>query len=126
MTVLDAKIEMAGTDPETGYSSFKLGSFEFRRDEYFAHVTWPKGSHIMEIDRFLRAMVRDIGWGFFYGWIFFDDIFGTTNHYGTVDVFAGAYDRGCKEAGIDWLETFSAEAVSEAFTTIRQDWMSEG
>ena len=96
MTVLDAKVEMTGTDPETGYSSFKLGSFEFRRDEYFAHVTWPKGSHIIEIDRFLRAMVRDIGWGFFYGWIFFDDIFGTTNHYGTVDIFAGSYDRGCK------------------------------
>ena len=114
MTVLDAKIEMTGTDPETGYSSFRLGSFEFRRDEYFAHVTWPKGSHIMEIDRFLRAMVRDIGWGFFYGWIFFDDI------------FAGAYDRGCKEAGIELLETFPAEAVSEAFTTISQDWISEG
>ena len=60
-----------------------------------------KGSHIIEIDRFLRATVRDIGWGFFYGWIFFDDVFGTTNHYGTVDVFAGSYDRGCKEAGID-------------------------
>ncbi len=25
--------------------------------------SWPKGSHIIEIDRFLRAMVRDIGWG---------------------------------------------------------------
>jgi hypothetical protein len=126
MTVMDAKVEKTGTDPDTGYSSFRLGSFEFRRDEYFAHVTWPKGSHIMEIDRFLRAMVRDIGWGFFYGWIFFDDIFGTTNHYGTVDIFAGSYDRGCKEAGIDWLETFPAEAVAEAFETISRDWISEG
>ena len=126
MTVLDAKVEKTGTDPDTGYSSFRLGSFEFRRDEYFAHVTWPKGSHIIEVDRFLRAMVRDIGWGFFYGWIFFDDIFGTTNHYGTVDMFAGSYDRGCKETGIDWLETFPAEVVAEAFETISRDWISEG
>ena len=107
-----AKVTKTGTDPDTGYSSFKLGSFEFSRDEYFAHVTWPKGSHIIEIDRFLRAMVRDIGWGFFYGWIFFDDVFGTTNHYGTVDIFAGTYDRGSKEAGIDLLETYPAESVA--------------
>jgi hypothetical protein len=86
----------------------------------------PKGSHIIEIDRFLRAMVRDIGWGFFYGWIFFDDIFGTTNHYGTVDVFAGAYDKGYKDQGLDHLETFPAEVVKEAFETISQNWINEG
>ncbi|MBN8832620.1 MAG: hydroxyquinol 1,2-dioxygenase [Sphingomonadales bacterium] len=126
MTVLDHTITRVSVDEVTGYTSFKLGSFEFRRDEYFAHITWPKGSHIIEIDRFLRAMVRDIGWGFFYGWIFFDDVFGTTNHYGTVDVFAGSYDRGCKEAGIDFLETFSAQAVSEAFEAISRDWISNG
>ena len=126
MTVLDAKVEMTGTDAETGYSSFRLGSFEFRRDEYFAHVKWPKGSHIIEIDRFLRAMVRDIGWGFFYGWIFFDDIFGTTNHYGTVDLFAGSYDEGYKAKGLDHLETFSAETVREAFETISRNWINQG
>ena len=126
MTVMDAKVEMTGTDPDTGYSSFRLGSFEFRRDEYFAHIEWPKGSHIIEIDRFLRAMVRDIGWGFFYGWIFFDDIFGTTNHYGTVDLFAGAYDKGYKDQGLDHLETFPAEAVKEAFETISRNWINEG
>jgi hypothetical protein len=119
-------IVATGTDEATGYDSFRLGGFEFARDEYFAHVSWPKGSHIIEIDRFLRAMVRDIGWGFFYGWIFFDDIFGTTNHYGTVDVFAGSYDRGYKEQGIDHLETFPAEVVAEAFTTIARNWISEG
>ncbi|MFC3101742.1 hydroxyquinol 1,2-dioxygenase [Altererythrobacter lauratis] len=126
MSVLDAKVERLSTDPATGYTAFRLGSFTFRRDEYFAHVSWPKGSHIIEVDRFLRAMVRDIGWGFFYGWIFFDDIFGTTNHYGTVDIFAGSYDKGYREAGIDHLETFTAEAVSEAFEAISRDWISEG
>src|SRR6185369_8853563 len=113
-------------DPVLGYRKFKFGSFTFERDAYFVHVRWPKGMHTIEVDRFLRAMVRDIGWGFFYGWIFFDDIFGTTNHYGTVDIFAGSYDRGCKEAGIDLLETFPAANVAQAFETIARDWISEG
>jgi hypothetical protein len=121
-----SKVTATGTNPDTGYDSFRLGGFEFSRDEYFAHVRWPKGTHIIEIDRFLRAMVRDIGWGFFYGWIFFDDIFGTTNHYGTVDIFAGAYDRGFTGQGIDYLETFPAEVVSEAFETIARNWINEG
>src|SRR5215470_16023117 len=102
-------------DPVLGYRKFKFGSFTFERDAYFVHVRWPKGMHTIEVDRFLRAMVRDIGWGFFYGWIFFDDIFGTTNHYGTVDLFAGSYDEGYKAKGLDHLETFSAETVKEAF-----------
>ncbi len=80
----------------------------------------------MEIDRFLRAMVRDIGWGFFYGWIFFDDVFGTQNHYGTVDIYAGTYNSGHKAKGVDLLETFNAEDVKKAFETISQDWISEG
>ena len=126
MPVPESTVSKVSTDPDHGYSTFSLGSFTFARDEYFAHISWPRGTHIIEIDRFLRAMVRDVGWGFFYGWIFFDDVFGTTNHYGTVDIFAGSYDRGCKEAGIEWLETFPAEAVKDAFETIARDWISEG
>src|SRR5690606_36941944 len=59
-TAMDATtptIAATGTDPDTGYTRYRLGGFEFARDEYFAHVSWPKGSHIIEIDRFLRAMV---------------------------------------------------------------------
>lgn len=126
MDAITTRITATGTSPDTGYTGYRLGSFEFTRDEYFAHVSWPKGSHIIEIDRFLRAMVRDIGWGFFYGWIFFDDIFGTTNHYGTVDLFAGSYDEGYKAKGLDHLETFSAETVREAFETISRNWINEG
>jgi hypothetical protein len=125
----DAKspeIVKSASPNKQGYHSFQFGPWTFERDEYFVHVGWPKGKHVMEVDRFLRGMVRDIGWGFFYGWIFFDDIFGTTNHYGTVDIFAGAYDKGCKAAGIDFLETYTAEAVSRAFETISTDWISEG
>ena len=124
--VKSAQAVPGSVDPDTGYRSFQFGSFNFRRDEYFVHITWPKGKHQIEIDRFLRAMVRDIGWGFFYGWIFFDDIFGTHNHYGTVDIFAGSYDRGCKEAGIDYLETFKSEDVAAAFEVISKDWINEG
>ncbi len=126
MDIQASTITSTGTDPDTGYDEFRLGGFTFRRDEYFAHVEWPKGSHIIEIDRFLRAMVRDVGWGFFYGWIFFDNIFGTTNKYGTVDVFAGAYDAGYKAQGLDHLETFPAEVVKEAFETISRNWINEG
>ncbi|MDT8398707.1 MAG: hydroxyquinol 1,2-dioxygenase [Pseudomonadales bacterium] len=113
-------------DPVLGYRSFTLGGFTFTRDAYFVHITWPKGTHTIEVDRFLRAMVRDIGWGFFYGWIFFDDVFGTQNHYGTVDIFAGTYSRGHKDTGVDYLETFATNDVREAFETIARDWINEG
>lgn len=121
-----ADVKTLGKDAQLGYSEFQFGSFKFRRDEYFAHVTWPKGTRIIEIDRFLRALVRDIGWQFFYGWIFFDDVFGTQNHYGTVDIFAGSYDQGYKAAKTDFMETFPTDKVVTAFDTIARDWISEG
>src|SRR5215472_2782090 len=98
--MVNTEVELIASAPDSalGYKSFQFGNFKFERDEYFVHVTWPKGTHTIEVDRFLRAMVRDIGWGFFYGWIFFDDVFGTHNHYGTVDIFAGTYDQGCRAA----------------------------
>ncbi len=71
-------------------------------------------------------MVRDIGWGFFYGWIFFDDVFGTQNHYGTVDIFAGTYSKGHRDTKVDFLETFNTADVREAFETISVNWINEG
>ena len=70
-----------------GYRSFALGVFKFERDEYFAHINWPGGSHTMSVETFLRALIRDLAWNFFYGMVNFDHVFGTTNHYGNVDVF---------------------------------------
>ncbi len=113
-------------DPVLGYRKFTFGSFTFERDAYFVHVRWPKGLHTIEVDRFLRAMVRDIGWGFFYGWIFFDDVFGTQNHYGTVDIFAGTYSKGHRDTGVDFLETFNTDDVRAAFETISVNWINEG
>ena len=63
-----------------GYRTFALGGFKFERDEYFAHIAWPGGTHSMPVDLFLRAMIRDLAWSFFYGTVNFDGIFGTTNH----------------------------------------------
>ena len=41
-----------------GYHDFTLGDFSFRRDEYFAHLKWPGGSHIAPVDKFLKAVHR--------------------------------------------------------------------
>jgi hypothetical protein len=126
MVNTEAKLIASAPDAALGYRSFQFGSFKFERDEYFVHITWPRGTHTIEADRFLRAMVRDIGWGFFYGWIFFDDVFGTHNHYGTVDIFAGTYSKGHRTAGVDFLETFPSDSVAAAFEGISRDWISVG
>ena len=42
--------------------------------------------------------MRDVAWNFFYGIVNFDEVFGTINHYGTVDVFAGLYNAGYHSA----------------------------
>ena len=97
-----------------GYNDFTLGGFNFRRDEYFAHITWSTldgrpMSHTMDAGNFLRALMRDVAWGFFYGWVNFDDVIGTVNHYGTVDMYAGSFNGAMKDAGIDRMENFPTD-----------------
>ena len=98
-------------DAVTGYRTFQLGDFEFSRDAYFATVKWPVNgqtrSHQIPADDFLRAMMRDVAWGFFYGWVNFDHVIGTRNHYGKVDLYAGSYNASFKEAGIDFHRSSS-------------------
>lgn len=118
--------EVRPADNETGYQSFKAGSFEFRRDEYFAHIVWPKGRHVLAIDVFLRALMRDVAWGFFYGTVNFDAVFGTTNLYGQVDMFAGRYNDAYRKAGIDWQERFEAEDLMRIFKEMIGDWTNAG
>jgi hypothetical protein len=60
-----AKVLASPADKLHGYKSFKLGSFNFRRDEYFAHIGWTTRdgrplSHTMDIGNFLRALMRDV------------------------------------------------------------------
>jgi len=113
-------------DNYTGYKTFEAGSFQFRRDEYFAHIDWPKGKHIIAIDAFLRALMRDVAWGFFYGTVNFDGVFGTTNRYGTVEMFAGAHNEVYKNARVDTLETFHSEELLKIFQAMVSDWTNDG
>ncbi|MDR3401951.1 MAG: hypothetical protein P4L99_05565 [Chthoniobacter sp.] len=123
---LVTKTEVGPIDNTTGYRSFSAGSFTFSRDEYFARITWPHGAHTMPVDAFLRAMMRDVAWGFFYGTVNFDDVVGTVNHYGEVTLFAGRYNDAYHHAGRDHEERFSSEVLMAVFKAIMSDWTNAG
>jgi hypothetical protein len=114
-----------------GYNDFKLGGFNFKRDEYFVHITWSTHddrpmSHTMDAGNFLRALMRDVAWGFFYGWVNFDDVIGTVNHYGTVDMYAGSFNGAMKDAGIDRMENFPTDDIRQLFEKMLADWTNAG
>ena len=129
-TVNALEVKASPASNQTGYRSFELGSFAFSRDEYFAKVTWHVGgqklSHVMSADAFLRAMMRDVAWGFFYGWVNFDPVIGTRNLYGKVELYAGAYPPAYKEKGLDLTETFDSREIMATFKAILDDWTNEG
>jgi hypothetical protein len=114
-----------GPNPH-GYRRFALGEFVFERDEFFAHITWPTGSHVMSIDAFLRALQRDVAWNFFYGIVNFDGVFGTVNHYGTVDIFAGRYNEAFRKAELDHTENVDTDDIRRVFQHILEDWTNQG
>ena len=113
-------------DALTGYRSYAIGGFRFERDEYFAHIEYPKGLHVMSVDHFLRNLMRDVAWGFFYGWVNFDDVFGTCNRYGTVEVYIGSYNGAYRSAGTHYDETIPADDLLECFKSMLHDWVNEG
>ncbi len=113
-------------DNRTGYQAFQAGDFSFRRDEYFARISWPGGNHIAPIDAFLRALMRDVAWGFFYGVVNFDDVFGTINHYGQVTMFAGRFNEAYRDAGRDFEQRFEADALMALFKAMIGDWTNAG
>ena len=113
-------------DNVTGYKSFTAGSFGFRRNEYFVEIDCPTGSHTAPADAFLRALMRDVAWGFFYGTVNFDPVFGTTNYYGEVDMFLGATNDGYVAAGRDFVERFKADELMKIFKQMISDWTNEG
>lgn len=122
----DVPAGSTGISNSTGYQSFEAGSFTFLRDEYFARIEWPGGRHIMPIDVFLRAMMRDVAWGFFYGVVNFDGVFGTLNHYGEVTMFAGRYNEAYKAAGRNHEERFRSDVLMGVFKAILADWTIAG
>jgi hypothetical protein len=128
MSASDASVdtERLAISNETGYRAFRAGSFTFKRDEYFARIEWPGGSHIIPIDAFLRAMMRDVAWGFFYGVVNFDGVIGTINHYGEVTLFAGRFNDAYRSAGRDHEERFRSDALMETFKELLSDWTIAG
>jgi len=116
--------------PETrndlGYHAFTAGQFRFLRDEYFAHIYYPGGRHVMHIDAFLRAVMRDVGWGFFYGTVNFDNVLGTLNHYGTVDLFVGLLNDAYRSNNRHYVETFNSADLRKVFEEMLDDWTNEG
>ncbi len=115
--------ELGSIEPnQHGYREFTLGKFGFSRDEYFAHIRWPNGTHMLAVDAFLRAIQRDVAWGFFYGIVNFDTVIGTMNHYGTVDLFAGRFNAQYRQAGLDYSENFKTDAISRLLEAILADW----
>lgn len=114
-----------------GYQDFDLGQFHFSRDEYFCHIGWQTRdgrpmSHTMDAGNFLRALMRDVAWGFFYGWVNFDDVIGTVNHYGTVDLYAGSFNGAMKTAGVDNMENFPTDDIRQGFEAMLADWTNAG
>jgi hypothetical protein len=130
MTVTDRSATqqpiIASAPNADGYREFSLGGFHFRRDEYFAHIAWPTGRHVMSVDNFLRALQRDVAWNFFYGTVNFDGVFGTVNHYGTVDMFAGRYNEAYRKAELDHVENFPSEHIRATFEEMLDDWTIAG
>ena len=115
--------DIQSTPPnKQGYRAFTLGGFHFRRDEFFVHISWPTGKHVASIDAFLRALQRDVAWDFFYGTVNFDQVFGTVNHYGTVDMFAGRFNDAYRRAELDHTENFETPVIRETFKAMLADW----
>ena len=113
MTMTDKSSFEAGAPNAHGYKSSRSAGSPSRRDEFFAHVAWPTGRHVMSIDTFLRALQRDVAWDFFYGTVNFDTVFGTVNHYGNVDMFAGRYNDAYRKAELDHVENFDSPMLRD-------------
>jgi len=118
--------EVQATEPnQHGYRSFTLGGFTFARDEHFVHVNWPTGSHVMSVEVFLKALMRDVAWNFFYGIVNFDSVIGTMNHYGDVDLFAGRYNDAYRKAELDHQENFPEGQIKGTFEAMLADWTNK-
>lgn len=121
-----ADVQMSTEANAEGYHEFQLGEFTFRRDEYFVYITWPTGHHMMSVDAFLRALQRDVAWDFFYGIVNFDGVFGTVNHYGNVDIFAGRYNESYRKAELDYSENHETPVIRETFKALLSNWTNAG
>ncbi|MCM0043552.1 MAG: hydroxyquinol 1,2-dioxygenase [Burkholderiaceae bacterium] len=114
-----------------GYKTFELGAFTFARDEYFVTITWPvkdgrRQSHTISADAFLRALMRDVAWGFFYGVVNFDPVFGTRNLYGKVEFFGGRFNEHYHKNDLSYTEVFDTPVAMKRIKDILADWVNAG
>jgi hypothetical protein len=116
----------AAAAKDLGYREFTAGQFRFTRDEYFAHVHYPGGRHVLPVEAFLRARMRDIAWGFFYGTVNFDEVFGTVNHYGTVEMFVGLFSAAYRERNQHFVQSFESKELKTLFEQMLTDWTNAG
>src|SRR5499427_4652523 len=126
MSAVTSNIEAPAIGRDLGYKAFTIGKFRFERDEYFAHIFYPMGRHIMPIDAFLRAIMRDVAWGFFYGTVNFDHVLGTVNHYGSVDLFIGLFNEAYRAGNRQYVKRFNSDELRKVFQEILADWTNEG
>ncbi len=123
-------VKASAPDEQTGYKRFELGRFSFSRDEYFVTVGWPARetqlSHTLPVDAFLKALMRDVAWGFFYGWVNFDAVLGTRNRYGQVELYAGRYNDSYHDSGLAYVETFDTPEILATFKAMLSDWTNAG
>ncbi|WP_110208308.1 hydroxyquinol 1,2-dioxygenase [Nocardioides daejeonensis] len=125
MTIQIDNVHQSEEANADGYREFALGEFTFKRDEFFVYIGWPTGEHMMSADSFLRALQRDVAWDFFYGIVNFDGVFGTLNHYGTVDIFAGRFNESYRKAELDYSENMETPRIRATFEAILDDWTNE-
>ncbi len=108
-----------------GYQTFTISEFSFKRDESFAYILYPGGRHVMRIEDFLRALMRDVAWGFFYGTVNFDHVFGTVNHYGTVEMFVGLFNEAYRATNRHYVDTFDSKELKKVFEDILDNWTND-
>jgi len=123
---LQTRFDTSAPDADTGYRTFHAGGFAFRRDRYFAYVSHGELRHQIPADAFLRAMMRDVAWGFFYGTVSFDEVLGTTNHYGEVELFLGAKHEAFVRSRRAVTERFASADLMATFKAILHDWTNAG
>ena len=123
---IQTQFAVGDADADTGYRSFRAGGFELSRDRYFAYMQHGAVIHQMAVDAFLRAIMRDVAWGFFYGTVNFDDVLGTNNYYGEVEIFLGAKNEAFVRAKRDVTERFRSDDLMRTFKAMLADWTKEG
>ena len=127
-----AKVLASSPDATHGYKSFTLGAASRSGATSTSRTSPGKQrdgrtlSHTMDAGNFLRAMMRDVAWGFFYGWVNFDHMHGApSTSTPRSDLYAGSYNATMKEAGVDLLENFPTEQIRATFEQMLDDWTNQ-